>query len=395
MNQIIGATILLIATLAQDGTLQAQARGPQLPRTQQAAPAKTQPPLTLKQVIESLSSLRNSKRVEDLISKRGLQFQAGPGVLDVLKEFGASPKLLSMIPALPAPVVVPKPPELVAGALTVICEPVDCAVIVNDMYKGPTAENRTTLSGLHPGETTVVVFANGYENVTRKIQLQEGKPLEETFALKRSALLRQQSAGASLLRVVSSLGGIDGAAELGDFEGTGTMQWTDVDGKTEEWPMTFNKRAGNDLVMTFKTREGQCVASISGQGAKQECKGAFKNGGEKIAEQAASLFLSYQLQDVMQTLMKRRLITSETDENRLESADGADSYVLTLGSNSLPSDLVYRVNATSPPIQVRYSNYMTINNSRYPGRMATGRLNAPPVWVFTLSSIRTKVGRTE
>jgi hypothetical protein len=396
MKYILRATILVLVTLLQYGALHAQVRGPQLPppRTQAAAP-RTQPPLTLKQVIESLSSLKSSKRVEDLISRRGVQFEAGPGVLDILKEFGASAKLLSMIPAPPAPVVVAKPPEPIAGAFTVVCEPVDCAVIVDDMYKGPTAENRKTLTGLHPGEATIVVFANGYDDVTRKIQLQAGTALEEKFSLKRNTRIREQSAGASLLRAVAGIGGIDGVAEFGDIEGAGTMVWTNNSGQKEEWSMTFNKRIGKDLVVTFKTRNGQCVASISAQSAKQDCKGELKNSGEKIAEQAASLFLSYQLQDVMQTLLKRKLVTSESDENRLESVDGPDAYALLLGNNSLPTDLIYRVNDASTPIQVRYSNYMTLNNGRYPGRITTGRLNAEPVFVFTVNTLRTKVGRSE
>src|SRR4051794_18731054 len=124
MIQNIGATLLLMATLLQGGTLQAQSRvpqGPQLPRTPRATPAKPQPPLTLRQVIESLSSLRKSSRVEDLISKRGVQFEANPAVLDILKEFGAGPKLLSMIPPMPAPTASPAPAQPVAGILTIIC----------------------------------------------------------------------------------------------------------------------------------------------------------------------------------------------------------------------------------------------------------------------------------
>jgi hypothetical protein len=121
----------------------------------------------------------------------------------------------------------------------------------------------------------------------------------------------------------------------------------------------------------------------------------LKNGGEKIAEQAASLFLSYQLQDVIQTLLKRNLLTSENDENLLETTDGPDSYVLTLGNDSLPADLIYRINDANAPIQVRYSNYMTLNKGRYPGRIATGRLNNAPVWIFTLTNVRSRVARSQ
>jgi len=394
---MIGAAILLLVIFLHPATTRAQARPSPQPQCGQRAttpPAKPQPPLTLRQVIESLSSPRGGSRAEDLVSKRGVQFQGSPAVLDILREFGASAKLLSMIPVPPVPPPPPKPPApKVAGALTVICAPKDCAVIVDDKYMGATSANQKTLTGLHAGDATVEVFADGYEGVTRRIQLQEGKPLEEKFALKQSMRLRQQSANGSLLKAVASLGGIDGVAELGNIEGTGRLDWTDRTGQKQEWAMTFNKRIGKDLAMTFKTRDGQCSASILAKSAKQECKGELKGGGEKIADQAASLFLSYQLQDVIQALLKRPVLASETDENRLETSDGTDSYVLTIGSDSLPVDLVYGINDGNAPIQVRYSNYVNLNSGRYPGRIAIGRLNNAAVWIFTASSVRSRLAR--
>ncbi len=160
MRQMIGAAILFLVIFLHPATTRAQAgRLPQPQRGQRATlPAKPQPPLTLRQVIESLSSPRGGSRAEDLVSKRGVQFQASPAVLDILKEFGASPKLLSMIPVPPVPPPPPKPPApKVAGALTVICEPKDCAVIVDDKYIGATSENQKTLTGLHAGDVTVEV----------------------------------------------------------------------------------------------------------------------------------------------------------------------------------------------------------------------------------------------
>src|SRR5262245_19254361 len=98
-----------------------QSSSPQ--RGQRAAAPKPPMPMTLRQVIESLITLKSSSRVEDLVSKAGVRFQATPGVLDILKEFGAGPKLLSMIP--PAPAAASAPAAKVAGPLTVMCEPKD------------------------------------------------------------------------------------------------------------------------------------------------------------------------------------------------------------------------------------------------------------------------------
>src|SRR5207245_2179660 len=149
----------------------------------------------------------------------------------------------------------------------------------------------------------------------------------------------------------TSLGGTDGFGELADIEGSGVMQWTNSTGQLEQWPMTFNKHIGKDLAVTFKTKDGQCTASIMGTASKQDCKGSLKNGGDKIADQGSSLFLSYQPQDVINALLRRSLLSSDTDDNRLESVDATDSYFLTIAGDGLPADLVYRI-ADGGPIQV-------------------------------------------
>src|SRR5262249_16749517 len=155
----------------------------------------------------------------------------------------------------------------------------------------------------------------------------------------------------------------------------GVVNWTDSAGKGQEWPMTFRKRIGSDLRMTFKPKEGQCTALILGSSNKQECRSNLKGSGEKLAAQASSLFLSYQLQDVMQTLVNRPLLASETSDDHLESPGTRDAYALTLDPAGLPADLIYKSDQgeTEKPIQVRYSSYMKLNKGRYPGRVAIGR----------------------
>jgi hypothetical protein len=127
------------------------------------------------------------------------------------------------------------------------------------------------------------------------------------------------------------------------------------------------------------------------QTAKQDCKGELKGRGEKIAEQGATLLLSYQLQDVLQAILKRSLVASETDANRLESIDAKDSYVLTVGADGLPVDLVYSIGNAEQPIHVQYSNYVKLTRGWYPSKISVGRVENAAAWVFTFKSIR---GRT-
>src|SRR6266850_443523 len=115
MAPSIAAAILCLMTLAQPTTTQAQARGtttpaPAPPGGQRGTAAKPPTPLTLRQVIESLSATRSSVRAEALVSKAGVQFEASAAVVDILKQFGASQKLISMIPVPPPPPAPPAPP---------------------------------------------------------------------------------------------------------------------------------------------------------------------------------------------------------------------------------------------------------------------------------------------
>src|SRR5690349_4288670 len=250
---------LLSVTFAEPTTALAQARGTQTapqttpqtapqtpsptPQRGQRATAKPPTPLTLRQVLESLFTLKNSARVEDMISKAGgVQFRATPDNVDILKQFGASQKLISMIPAPPPPPAPPLPPApKVAGPLTIVCEPKDCIVAVEDRYEGSTDHNRKTVNGLHSGDATIQVFADGYDHLTRRISLQEGKPAEEKFQLKPSMLARQNNGKASVLAAIGSLGGVDGLTDMGDMDADGTVQWIDSDGKMQQWTVTFNR----------------------------------------------------------------------------------------------------------------------------------------------------------
>jgi len=343
-----------------------------------------------------LSATRSSVRAEGLVSKAGVQFEASPAVVDILKQFGASQKLISMIPVPPPPPAPPVPPApTIAAPLTIVCEPKDCAVVIDDKYEGLTVQNRKTVNGLRPGEINVQIFADGYDHLSRRILVNKDKPTEEKFSLKRSTLAREESARASLLNALTGLGGVDGLVEMSDVEGDGTMQWTNNAGGTEQWTMTFKKRPGKDLAATFKTTEGECTASISAQSAKQECKGGLKNRGEKIAEQGASLFLSYQLQDVIQAILKRPVLASDPNDHIVESISAKDSYVLTLGNDGLPAELVYRIGGADMPIQVKYSNYMNLNKGSYSGLISIGRLNNPPAWMFTIKSVRSRSLRAQ
>jgi hypothetical protein len=391
------ALCLTIATAAGPGF--SQTPRPQQPRAAQprAAQRTAKPqPLTLRQVLESISANKSSRRAEDLVSKNGVQFQATPAILDILKQYGASTKLIGMIPAPPPPPPAPQPPKpRIAGPFTVVCEPRDCSIIVDEKFHGATDANRKTLEGLPAGEVNVQVRADGYDPLSRRVRLDEGKAVEEKFSLAPSVAAREEAARELLLRTMVRLGGLDGMAELEDIESSGTLQWMTASGSTEQWSATINRRPGRNLSATFKTSDGQCTASIASQTTKKECRGDLRNGGDRIAEQAASLFLSYQIQDVIDTLLRRPLTVSPAGGSLLESADGKDSYTLSLGEDGLPNDLIYKIGDTDAPVRVQYANYVDLGKGRFPGKISIGRPNSAPAWVFMLNNVRARSGRNE
>src|SRR6516225_4835364 len=100
---MIGPILLLVTLLPQGTPAKSPASPPSQTQGQRPPTKATQPPLTLKQVIDALSvKPPSASRVEALIANRGVQFQGTPEILSILKEFNASPKLLSMIPPAPA-----------------------------------------------------------------------------------------------------------------------------------------------------------------------------------------------------------------------------------------------------------------------------------------------------
>jgi hypothetical protein len=99
--------------------------------------------------------------------------------------------------------------------------------------KGRRKRNRKTIERLRPSETDVLVFAEGYGQLTRRILLEEGKPAEEKFSLTRTMPARSDIARSMLLKAIGNLGGVDGLIELGDLEDAGDMQWTNSSGMIE------------------------------------------------------------------------------------------------------------------------------------------------------------------
>src|SRR5262249_45257278 len=154
-------------------------------------------------------------------------------------------------------------------------------------------------------------------------------------------------------------------------------------GQPQHWPMTFTKRSGNDVTLQFKTKDGQCSVSIlASNPPKHECKGKLKNSGEETADEAATLFSRYQVQDILQLILGRISgFTLGDGGNRLEISGSFDSYVLTLDKDKLPGELLHSL-AEKPDsaVKVKYSNYMAVGKARYPAQMEIVQVSKKLTW---------------
>jgi hypothetical protein len=159
--------------------------------------------------------------------------------------------------------------------------------------------------------------------------------------------------------------------------------------------MTFTKRSGKDVTLVFKTRDGQCTASILGANRNRECKGKLKNSGENVAEQAATLFLSYQIQAVLNDLLAHvGSISSGDNGKRLEISDKLDSYVLAFGDDKLPTQLVYsRADKPDSTVIVRYTDYKPVASGRYPAQIAIDSAKGTAGFTFKFTTIRSNAAR--
>ena len=381
------AILLGLAAVGPLGASQARGTG------RGAQPAAPQPgPLSISQVIESLYSL-GVTRTEELVSKNKVQFEATPEIVEILKDLGATDKLLSLIPK-PKPQPVAPPPVAeapkVAGPFRVTCEP-DCYIVINDRYYGLTEAHVKVLPALPPGNSTIQVFNNGYDPQTQKILLQEGRPAEARFQLTLTAESRLDKGQRFALDALRAIGGFQAVALLQEFEGDGSLEWKDEKGTTQQGTMKFTKNRDQELQLEVKTKDGgSCTSLVSGETSKDSCKGSLKNS-EKVVSAAAANLLLYEVQNVIASFLSGTpTLVGTSAAQQIEIPRGDGSYVLTLDEDKLPAELVHMRRGPTPSvIRVRYFDYGKISSGKYPTHLQVS-VDGNAIYTFTINGVSTR-----
>jgi len=391
MNRRIQSFFLVILLgLAPVGLLDAQSRG----QTRSTQPSTSQQvgPLGISQVIESLYSLGVTK-TEDLVSKNKVQFEATPEIVEILKDLGATDRLLSFIPrAKPQPVAPPPVVDVpkVAGPLKVLCEPIDCFIVIGERYYGLTEARSKIVPELTPGSATVQVFSNGYDPQTQKILLQEGQNAEARFRLTLTSESKLEKGQHFALDAMRALGGIQALTVLQEFRGDGTLEWKDEKGTLQQGSMNFTKNRDQEMQLEIKTKDGSCSSLVSGKPSKDSCRGSLKNS-EKVVSAAASSLLLYEVQNVISSFLSGTPLLVGTDTApRIEIQRGDASWVLTLDSDKLPVELAQTRRGPTPSvINVRYSDYGNVTAGKYPTHLQVS-VDGSAIYTFTINGVSTR-----
>ena len=139
--------------------------------------AQTQPspkPLSKDDVLMLLRGTVSTRRVEELVRQRGIDFQITPEAENELHSAGADDALLSTLKQL-----APKPPILV-----VTTTPGGAQVFVDDQLIVRTSgEGQLKVSTLAPGSHKVRVSADGYRDNEQTIDVAAGKTLDVSVTL--------------------------------------------------------------------------------------------------------------------------------------------------------------------------------------------------------------------
>ncbi|MGP8243120.1 MAG: hypothetical protein ACLQVN_01215, partial [Bryobacteraceae bacterium] len=344
MKQPAFLLVLCLALPAPRLFSQAAAHKPPVAKPQ-PCPETAPGPLDFLTVVGLVEDPDFNKCVIEFVRKNKVSFDASPASIssvspiDILKRLNNLPALLvDFIPPAPPP---PPPPKL-SGPINVRCEPADCEIIVNDHYYGRAAGGKKAIpdSLPAPGEAVLHVAHEGFAPETRTVKLVEDRPVDELFTLHRTVAGRRDAARNLLLRVVAAFGGVEGLAQLAQVSGSGTVTLLDEKQQPQEWRMRFSGGWAS-VNMSFKGARGECNTSTTGE---LTCKGKLRNSSEEgLLAQAMQRFGEGQLPTLLARLLTRdALAIDDSAPAKIESEGDPDSYILSLGNDGLPAEMVYR-----------------------------------------------------
>ncbi|MCC6394286.1 MAG: hypothetical protein IT167_27060 [Bryobacterales bacterium] len=345
------------------------------------APQALSQPIALSSILDWLAKAKRdpvrfpiiglAKRIE----KQGLDFVPNPEDLTAIKEAGGPDFLLAAVdkaekPAPPGPRegTPPPPPKKKEGRLTVICEPVDCSVSINDIHIGVT--NHGELSrAWQEGEIRVAVRKDDFEadrNGAAAV-IAEDKPARVEFHLKPSRASLER-AGAELFQLMlAALGGPEGLKNASALKGSGAINVFST--RTTPWSAQVLIKGDKARFSVKRTGQNYEIGFTDSPRWKPEPKGQEPQDlGDALV-----WLQDYEFARIMEKLrapefkmVVTRLKAKEGESEVLRAEGSPATYIITLDSANRPKEIRIESAGLNNGRKVLFSDYLDKGKSHYP-----------------------------
>ena len=331
-------------------------------------------PLSLSAVLEFLDDFKHDIASEqEVIEKlaRGLDFKADAKTLAALREKGATDAIIEEIKNRAKR-------EEIATTLSLRCAPAECQIKINGQPAGVTSDGQLVKTGLPPGEVTVDFEKEGYitDQKTVKASSEPGRPTSVTLEPTPATMAVN---GKKLYEMmVRALGGAAIVKNLRSITGSGSLT-SYKDGKQSDWDFDVAMGPPHLIEMQVKGSAAGLLYGCNGEKCGEKKKGFLIFEGKRLPEAVASdlepnlrLFSHYDLVSVLETLSSKVRLTARPADihGKIEqhlNADAPDfAYVLTIGTDSLPTLVEYKPRSGLGAATVTYGEYVKVGDYNYP-----------------------------
>jgi hypothetical protein len=302
-----------------------------------------------------------------LIRIHGVNFRPTAEDLAKLKQASASSELLEAIE------LARKPPEPVIkkGKLAVACQPVDCAVSLDDRPIGFTDGGILPPIAISAGPVMVSATRTSYaaSSGIREVLIRENETTYIQFELEpsRSALV---AAGSNRFQqMLDSVGQLSDLSS-GGFRLAGTFYVHDRRGRSVPWSVVVSFLAQDQA--RFEISRAREKYQITRTKAGYVWKRPPKTEEAREMEAAIRLAMDGQLPNVIQRLKDPQLTMIAADLTagarsvvlRAEGASG--NYTITLDSANRPCEIELQSSGLNSGLRILYADYTQENGGFYP-----------------------------
>ncbi len=341
------------------------------------AAAREERVVSMEGLLRFLEKFRNDALADSmllgLVRYYGLGFRISPDDREQLRTAGASEALVDALEAAPIHILVP--PHLPPGFLSVMCQPLDCAVQVNERPVGTTSQGVLASIPVPVGEAKVRVFRQNYDvdRDEETVSIGSGNTTNLSFRLTLSRRVIE-SEGASLFsRVLGALGASSYPSGADDrIQASGVLDLGSRTAKPSTWSVVTTFSAMNFSRFQLSRGNRKCELAIMKHGEVSWKKRPGGREGQEI-EEALRILTDYQLAAVLKLatspsfkILAQTRNSADLDPQSLRAQADNEAYIITVDASSLPSEVALESAGLNGGTRVLYSRYADLGGFMYP-----------------------------